>query len=313
MASQGETVRAHEYELGHSDREVKRLSLQARLVDPFTRQFFQEAGLAEGMRVLEVGSGAGDTALLVAQLIGDRGEVLGIDRAPSAVAIAQNRVKGLGKRNISFRQGDLDTLEFAERFDAVVGRYVLMFNPDPETMLRNAARLMRPGGVIVFHEPDWRGCRSTPVAPMYELCCEWIVRTFERVGTNPNMGGDLHATFVRAGLPAPSMALRALVGGGASEVSGVDMIAELGITMAPVMEEYGVIVRGEIDPANFRQRMLAEVQRLGSLVIGRSEIGAWSRTRHWSNPTLKMKPASATSSEPMRRDAGGEAAELDRR
>ncbi len=47
--------------------------------------------------------------------------------------------------------------------------------------------------------------------------------------------------------------------------------------MAPVMEEQGVIARGEIDPATFRREMLAEVQRLGSLVVGRSEIGAWSR------------------------------------
>jgi hypothetical protein len=87
----------------------------------------------------------------------------------------------------------------------------------------------------------------------------------------------LHSAFVRAGILAPSMALRALIGGPSDDVSYVDLIAELGITMAPVMEEQGIIARGEIDPANFRQQMLAEVERLGSLVVGRSEIGAWSR------------------------------------
>jgi len=73
------------------------------------------------------------------------------------------------------------------------------------------------------------------------------------------------------------MALRALIGGPSDDVSYVDLIAELAITMAPVMEEQGVIARGEIDPATFRREMLAEVRRLGSLVVGRSEIGAWSR------------------------------------
>jgi hypothetical protein len=41
----------------------------------------------------------------------------------------QNRIKTLGKHNISLRQGDLDTLDAAETFDAVVGRYALVFNP----------------------------------------------------------------------------------------------------------------------------------------------------------------------------------------
>jgi hypothetical protein len=52
MTSQRERARTHEYELGHSDRELKRLATQAELVDPFTREFFREGGLALGMRVL---------------------------------------------------------------------------------------------------------------------------------------------------------------------------------------------------------------------------------------------------------------------
>jgi len=73
------------------------------------------------------------------------------------------------------------------------------------------------------------------------------------------------------------MALRALFGGASSSVSGADLIADLAITMAPVMEEHGVIARGEVDPDVFKERLIAEVDRLGSVVLGRSEIGAWSR------------------------------------
>ena len=276
MASKRETARTYEYELGHSDRELKRLSLQAQLVDPFSRQFFRDAGLTQGMRVLDVGSGAGDTTLVAAQLVGDKGEVVGVDRAPLAVAAAQARIDALGKRNISVRQGDMDTLEFAP-FDAVVGRYVLMFNPDPAAMLKRVVRLVRQGGVIVFHETDWNGVRSNPLAPMYQQCHDWIVQTFKKVGTNPDMGQHLRSVFVRAGIPPPTMALRALIQGPSDGVAYVDMIAELAITMAPVMEEQGVIERGAIDPSTFRQEMLAEVKRLGSVVVGRSEIGAWSR------------------------------------
>jgi hypothetical protein len=46
------------YILGHSDRELDRLSRQAQSFDPFTRQFFAEAGIVKGMHVLDVGCGA---------------------------------------------------------------------------------------------------------------------------------------------------------------------------------------------------------------------------------------------------------------
>ena len=68
MASQGESARAYEYELGHSERELKRLRLQAELIDPFTRQYYRDAGIEQGMRVLDVGSGGGDAALVAAEL-----------------------------------------------------------------------------------------------------------------------------------------------------------------------------------------------------------------------------------------------------
>ena len=59
------------YVLGHSDRELERLTTQARLVDPITRHFFVQAGITSGMRVLDVGSGPGDVAFLAAELVGE--------------------------------------------------------------------------------------------------------------------------------------------------------------------------------------------------------------------------------------------------
>lgn len=64
------------YVLGHSDAELRRLETQARVKDPITRRFFVEAGVGPGMRVLDVGSGAGDVALLLAELVGESGQVV---------------------------------------------------------------------------------------------------------------------------------------------------------------------------------------------------------------------------------------------
>ena len=82
--------RTHEYELGHTDRELKRLGTQAQLVDPMTRHFFINAGIAAGIRVLDIGSGAGDVAFLAAKLVGISGEVVGTDRSPIAVEAARS-------------------------------------------------------------------------------------------------------------------------------------------------------------------------------------------------------------------------------
>src|SRR5258705_9777080 len=91
------------YALGHSSQELERLSAQERLIGPATRRFFRDAGIRAGMRVLDVGSGAGDSAFAAADLVGESGEVIGTDRAAEAVATATDRARARGLRNASFR------------------------------------------------------------------------------------------------------------------------------------------------------------------------------------------------------------------
>jgi hypothetical protein len=73
------------------------------------------------------------------------------------------------------------------------------------------------------------------------------------------------------------MSLSAVYGGGADERHGAGMIADLAVTMAPVMEERGVVTQAAMDPETLRSRMFAEIVALGSVVTGRGEVGAWSR------------------------------------
>jgi ubiquinone/menaquinone biosynthesis C-methylase UbiE len=81
-------VATDRYVLGHSEAELKRLSTQAQLIDPITRRFLVSAGIAAGMRVLDVDSGAGDVAVLLASLVGPGGEVIGTDPARTAIDVA---------------------------------------------------------------------------------------------------------------------------------------------------------------------------------------------------------------------------------
>ena len=143
------------YVLGHSDQELERLKAQARLIDPITQRFFREAGIGPGMRVLDIGGGAGDVAFLAADLVGDDGEVVGVDRVPAALEAARARASARRLRNVTFEEGDAGKMRFERPFDVVVGRYVLQFQQDPATMLRDLVAHLRPGGLVVFHEIDW--------------------------------------------------------------------------------------------------------------------------------------------------------------
>src|ERR1043165_1228773 len=105
------------------------------LLAPITERLFREAGIADGCRVLDIGSGLGDVALIAARLVGTSGEVVGIERNAGFVARARERVATMGFRNVTFVERDANAPAIEGGFDAVVGRLVLNHNPDPAARL----------------------------------------------------------------------------------------------------------------------------------------------------------------------------------
>src|SRR5215472_6369362 len=156
------------YALGHSEQELQRLTRQGQAFEPFTRQLFQEAGISRGMRVLDVGCGSGDVSFLAADFVGPGGQVVGVDRERKAVDWAGARARSRGIRNVNFVEGDPAEMQFDQKFDAIVGRLVLMYYPDPVGAVRKLIRHVRPEGLIVFQEIDLANARSLPVAPVFE-------------------------------------------------------------------------------------------------------------------------------------------------
>jgi SAM-dependent methyltransferase len=145
-------VRQSQYAPGHSKRELDRLTRQAQAFEPFTRHLLELAGIDSGMRVLNVGSGSGVMAFLVADLVGSKGEVIGTDRAASAVEWANARARSAGTSHVVFLEGDPADMQFDRPFDAVVGRLVLMYCPGPIHAVRRLIRHLREGGLMVFQE-----------------------------------------------------------------------------------------------------------------------------------------------------------------
>ncbi len=131
-----------DYLLGGSEREHERLTRQARTLAPYTEQFFRDAGIRAGQSVLDVGSGVGDVALLVAALVGKAGQVVGIDRDSTALDKARERAASAHLAHLRFAETELADLRLDGPFDAIVGRFILMFLPDLvcETLRRGNAR-----------------------------------------------------------------------------------------------------------------------------------------------------------------------------
>src|SRR4029077_2636650 len=107
-----------DYPLGNTDAEYERLIRQAARVAPITERFFREAGIGLGQRVLDLGSGVGDVAMLVARLVGPSGEVVAIERDPRSIAKARARVTEAGLQNVSFTESDVGEIRDGKPFDA---------------------------------------------------------------------------------------------------------------------------------------------------------------------------------------------------
>lgn len=266
---------ASRYVLGHSAGEIERLNRQAALIGPFTRRFFQEAGVSAGLRVLDVGSGAGDVAFLAREIVGDNGEVVGVDRSEQGIETARARAAARGWRNVTFHVGDPSEMTFDQPFDVVLGRYVLMFQPDPAAMLRRLANHVRRGGIIVFHEADCSDARSIPVVSTYDRCWKWVIAALQ--GADTSLGAKFPSIFIRAGLPSPTMRLEALAGGAGESSNCIDLVVGLVATLLPQIERLGVATASEVDLGTLHDRLVNETVAASSLLVARSEIGAWCR------------------------------------
>jgi ubiquinone/menaquinone biosynthesis C-methylase UbiE len=265
------------YVFADREDEQHRLERQAELFDRLTERFFRAAGLGPGMRVLDLGSGAGDVAMLAARLVGSDGEVVGVERDPDAVAAAKARVERAGLSNVRFVQGDVQTLDGIEGgLDAVVGRLVLMYLRDPVAALARAAQLLRPGGLVCVQEGDMAYDWAEPMTPLWKQVRGWFLETLTRARVAPRMGLSLYSSFVASGLPAPELQLECAVGGGAKAAAWGWANVVRGVL--PLMERLRVTTTADLQPDTLAERLLRDVLAADGIVIGPPLVGAWVHT-----------------------------------
>jgi len=266
---------ASRYALGSADAEHERLIRQATRLAPYTERFFREAGVSAGQRVLDLGSGVGDVAMLAARLVGPSGEVLGVERDGRAIAKGRARADEAGLHNVRFTQSDVSEISSDRPFDAAVGRYILMYLPDPAGVLRSLSRLVRPEGVVAFQDATWAPVLALSVQrPLWSAVASLIVEAFRRCGADPEMGMALYSTFQKARLPAPRMHLDVLLETGSGAVREIldifrrlqPRIARSGLNLATL---------GDLD--TLPARLEAELAASNGPATWLGLVGAWCR------------------------------------
>jgi ubiquinone/menaquinone biosynthesis C-methylase UbiE len=262
------------YALGYTSSEHDRLIRQATRIAPYTERLFREAGIGPGQRVLDLGSGVGDVAMLVARIVGPSGEVVGIERDAHSITKAKARVAEAGLRNISFTQADVSQFVSDQPFDAAVGRFILMFLPDPASVLRSLTRLVRPGGVIAFQEPTWIPLLAFGARlPLWSKLLSAIHETFLRSGMNLEMGPDLYRLFQEVGLPAPAMHMETPMG---RDANLIGLICDIIRSLQPLAQQHGVSLDALGNLDTLSDRIQAEVTASNTVVSFVPIVGAWA-------------------------------------
>jgi ubiquinone/menaquinone biosynthesis C-methylase UbiE len=268
MSASGPTS---QYALGSTDPEHERLIRQAAWLAPYTERCFREAGIGPGQRVLDLGSGVGDVALIAARLVGGSGEVVGIERDPRSIARARARVAEVGLDNVSFTQSDVFQIPSNKLFDAAVGRYILMFLPDPISVLRSVSQLVRPGGIVAFQEASSTSFLMLAARlPLWSAGASIMQETFQRSGTNTEMGPVLSGIFQQAGLPVPSMRTETLLG---ADEWLVDVLRSL----RPQITQFNLSVESLGDFETLSERLKTELAASNSETPLPALVSAWSR------------------------------------
>jgi 2-polyprenyl-3-methyl-5-hydroxy-6-metoxy-1,4-benzoquinol methylase len=267
-----------EYILGHSDREIRRLMHQAAILRPITERLLRGAGIGRGMRVLDLGCGAGDVSMLAAELVGAAGSVVGIDRSQEAIAVARRRARTAELRHVHFEEATVGAFSGIQPFDMVIGRYVLIHQDDPVAFIRKAADLARPGGVVAFHELCVRGqgVQSLPTVSLWQQAGEWIQVAFQAAAPHHDAGGRLIEHFSRAGLPQPTVFCESPVGRG-EDSPLVAWIADTLESFLPQLAKMRILTADTIAIETFEDRLRTAVVEAQSQIVGPAQFCAWTR------------------------------------
>jgi SAM-dependent methyltransferase len=246
----------------------------------FIHNFLVSAGIQSGMRVLELGSGAGDTSLTARAIVGDTGGVVGVDITPASLARARERAAAAGFENVTFIEADL-TRGFAPdgEFDAVIGTLVLMYLPNREELLKSLMTQLRPGGIFAFGEINVDGGPAFPNSPTWDRLESWWLQALVANATEVRMGMKLRALLMACGfIDIDGWGFVGEASREVGETGGLRNRLAIARSMLPLMRRYSDAPPEELDRFDDHEAaVLRECRENGSIYIGPTGADLWGR------------------------------------
>jgi cyclopropane fatty-acyl-phospholipid synthase-like methyltransferase len=268
-----------DYFMGRTADETDRLMLQARVLAPHSMHLLRLAGITRGMHVLDVGCGAGDISMLLAEIVGPRGTVIGVDMNPAILDVARARAARAGLPNVSFIQADLTSPQVDDAVggpaDALVGRLILLHLKDPAATVKELSRLIRPGGLVTFQEYRMTRSRAIPATPLTAQCVDWIVAAVRSAGGDPDLGERVAVILSAAGLTVVGAAAAAPAGTADSDMP--EYLTGTIRTLLPAVLAHTDATEALIDLDTLTDRITRELKEAGA-TFWSAELGAaWAR------------------------------------
>jgi ubiquinone/menaquinone biosynthesis C-methylase UbiE len=272
-----ETLDGRAYVLGHDSDELARLDRQAASIADATRLLLQAAGVARGMRVLDLGTGLGHVARMIGELVGAEGTVVGLDRSGPALAVARQRCEDARESHVSFVEGDVTNWRAAEPFDAVVGRLILFHLAEPSDVVRHHLEHLRTGGLFVAIDFDLGGARSEPFVPLASDVLQWVEQAFAAAGASPRIGARLVSILRQTGLQdINTFGVQAYLQ--PDNPMAASLLAGVVRSLAPVIVQRGIATAEQVDVQTIEDRLARELQRVDAVLMPPTVVGAWGRT-----------------------------------
>ena len=262
------------YVLGSDDAEIARLDGQAASIAGATDALLRAAGIGGSMRVLDLGTGLGHVALMVAGLLDAGGSVVGVDQSERLLEIAEQRRVAAGVENVGFMRADARTFEAAEPFDAIVARLLLFHLPDRAEVLARLHHALRPGGTMVLIEFDTGAARTEPEVPLVASVGRWIEAAFRSAGADPRVGARAAELLRRAAFEdVATFGIQAYLA--PTDPLGPQFLAGVARSLAPQIVAHGIAGEAELGADTLQARITEQVVAHDAVILPPALVGAW--------------------------------------
>ncbi|WP_395339590.1 methyltransferase domain-containing protein [Ningiella sp. W23] len=245
-----------------------------------TKQYLSDAGITEGMRVMELGCGKGDVTQIIAELVGPTGCICATDYNKNMLTETKQAMTSKGFNGLSVAcinlNGDIETLYERKLglFDAIVCRRVLMYLTSPSQSMRKLSALLTDRGVFIAEEADLNMVPASVVPfPARNKANEYIKSMLLAEKASITMGFDLPNVFDVAGYSVEGIRAHAVIEGQGLQFDLEQMLPLLSTRL----QNLSIANNQEIE--NLVNELTVEKKRTDAVYISGMSFCAWGRRK----------------------------------